>query len=96
MNTANLQLAGVLLVLDELLATLRAKGAVSDQEVDALLGRAETSVENDSRRNAALSAANAEAAVCFPIRFLQAAARAQPPKTYSTIAATVGRSGNDQ
>ncbi len=94
MNTANLQLAGVLLVLDELLATLRAKGAISDQEVDALLARAETSVENDSRRNAALSAANAEA-VCFPIRFLQAAARAQPPKTYSTIAATVGRSGND-
>ncbi len=94
MNTANLQLAGVLLVLDELLATLRAKGVVSQQEVDALLARAETGVENDSRRNATLSAANAEA-VCFPIRFLRAAALAEPPKTYSSIAAAVGRA-NDQ
>jgi len=94
MNTANLQLAGVLLVLDELLTTLRAKGVVSQQELDDLLTRAETSVESDSQRTAALSPSNAEA-VCFPIRFLQAAAKAQPPKTYSSIAATVGRKHDD-
>lgn len=40
MNTANLQLAGVLLVLDELLSTLRARGVVSRQEGDDLLARA--------------------------------------------------------
>lgn len=95
MNTANLQLAGVLLALDELLTTLRAKGIVSQQEIEALLGRAEASVEADGRRNATLSAANTEA-VCFPIRFLQAAAQASPPKTYSSIAAAVGRTGTDQ
>ncbi len=82
MNTANLQLAGVLLVLDELLSTLRARGVVSRQEVD------------DRQRVAALSAANAEA-VAFPIRFLQAAGKAGPPKTYSSIAAAVGRAGGD-
>lgn len=94
MNTANLQLAGVLLVLDELLTTLRAKGVVSQQEVDDLLAHAEHGVESDNQRNAALSPSNAEA-VCFPIRFLQAAAKAPPPKTYSSIAAAVGRAKDD-
>jgi hypothetical protein len=94
MNTANLQLAGVLLVLDELLSTLRARGVVSRQEVDHLLARAAEGVDNDRQRVAALSAANAEA-VAFPIRFLQAAGKAEPPRTYSSIAAAVGRAGGD-
>jgi hypothetical protein len=67
MNTANLQLQGLCVALASLLQALKAKGVLTEAEVEQMLGDAERSAANvgDSMRTA-----NGEA-VTFPIRFLR-------------------------
>lgn len=88
MNTANLQMEGVLLMLAALCDTLRSKGVLDDEEIAALLDRADRGA---SCREPRLSEANIEA-VRFPVRFLRCALQQDGPALdYEAIAAEVGR-----
>jgi len=73
MNTANLQLEGLLLALSSLVSLLRQKGIASEEEICAVLKQAEAAALGDPARPGGVSAANVEA-VLFPIRYLKAAA----------------------
>lgn len=71
MNTANLQLEGLLLALSRLLEVARRKGLLTQQEIEAALQEADLAAQQEMQaRN--LSPAQAEG-VRFPIRFLLAA-----------------------
>lgn len=92
MNTANLQLEGLCVALSSVLAALREKGLLSQEEIDASLAAAEDAVRNDAGRPEAVSGPNVEA-ICFPIRYLRAANRdpdGTPPRGFSQIATDVG------
>jgi hypothetical protein len=71
MNTANLQLEGLLLSISFLFETMRRKGLLTKQEIDAALQEAETSLKLEAVKSD-LSPANLEA-IRFPIHFLRAA-----------------------
>lgn len=71
MNTANLQLEGMLLAISALMNALGRKGLLSTEEIAAALSEAEEAARKDELRPKGLSASNVEA-VLFPIRFLQA------------------------
>ena len=88
MNTANLQLQGLLGVVSSLLQTLEQKGVLSRAEIETLLERAEA----DSTRggqHGELSDANIEA-VLFPARYLRAAQRSGTA-TFAEIARSIGQ-----
>jgi hypothetical protein len=88
MNTANLQMEGVLLVLTSLVAAMKRKGLLNDDDCDAALSDAESmAFGRDS-----LSEANREA-ILFPIRFLKAASHMRDGGqiSYSDLTAAVGR-----
>lgn len=92
MNTANLQLEGLLLALSSLIELLKRKELLSEQEIDEALIRAEQLACNDPGRPAELREANVDA-ICFPIRFLRLAAKQETAEHqgFSEIAAAVGR-----
>lgn len=70
MNTANLQMEGLVLALSRLIETLRQKGLLTRQEIETALREADEAARIDcAGRN--ISPAQAEA-VRFPIRFLMA------------------------
>lgn len=88
MNTANLQMEGVLLVLTSLIATMKRKGLLSSDDCDAVLSDAAGMMfGRDS-----LSEANREA-ILFPIRLLKAAGHMSDSRqmSFNELAATVGR-----
>lgn len=93
MNTANLQLEGILMTLSALMKMLRDKGLVSEGDIEAALREAEQSTHCGRGRTGDISPSNAEA-ILFPIRFLQVALSqdAAGPQTFSKIAAAVGGS----
>lgn len=72
MNTANLQLEGLLMAIAGLNQVLVAKGVVSAEEIDKALARSEQTVLGDDRVAEDLSPANRDA-VAFPIRLLRLA-----------------------
>jgi hypothetical protein len=74
MNTANLQLEGLYLVVAALNNALVAKGVLSRDEIDHALRLAEQTAIGDDRATESLSPANRDA-VAFPARFLQLANR---------------------
>ncbi len=78
MNTANLQLEGLLLAVSSVLETMRRKGLLSEQEIVDALGEAEASTKSQVEGMPDLSAANLEA-IQFPIRFLRAATNLTAP-----------------
>ncbi|MBN9471804.1 MULTISPECIES: hypothetical protein [unclassified Bosea (in: a-proteobacteria)] len=89
MNTANLQLEGLLLAAAALFGELKRKGQLDSSQIEAALDRAD---QGASARATELSDANQEA-IRFPIRFLRQALRDDAgPLDYSTIAAEIGRS----
>ncbi|WEX10216.1 hypothetical protein [Chelativorans sp. AA-79] len=93
MNTANLQMEGVLMAMATLCHLLRRKGVADMAEIEAALAEAEKVLAEDSRRPEQLSHANVEAAL-FPIRFLREANKRDLPgtsKAYTDIATMVGR-----
>lgn len=90
MNTANLQLEGLLLAVSRLLETARRKGLLTQQEIEAALKEADLAARQETQaRN--LSRAQAEG-VRFPIRFLLAATNlsAGSSPTFGDTAALVG------
>lgn len=92
MNTANLQLEGVLMAMAALCNLLREKGIADELEIEAALQKAELALASDKLRPEQLSQSNVEA-MLFPLRFLREANRAGNDReaAYSTIATTVGR-----
>lgn len=91
MNTANLQLEGLIMAVAALSNALVAKGAISHKEIAAALGSAERAVEDDDSRG--LSDAN-RAATLFPIRVLvlaNEAAQRGRNLTFSDYAELVGK-----
>ena len=88
MNTANLQLEGLMLAVAALFGEMKRKGSLDDGQIGQALDRAE---QGASRRTTDLPAANAEA-ILFPIRFLrQALSRAEGELDYQSIVAEIGR-----
>jgi len=93
MNTANLQLEGLLVAFSAVLKELRQKGLLSSEDIDAALEAAEQTAAADRQRPDGLSAANVDA-VLFPIRFLRAANACEDGQAipaFSEMASTVGQ-----
>lgn len=78
MNTANLQLEGLLLAVSSVLETMRRKGLLTETEIIDALAEAETSTKSHVVGMPDLSAANLDA-IQFPIRFLRAATNLTVP-----------------
>ena len=70
MNTANLQMEGLLLALAALLDAMKRNGLLSREDVQAALEQAEKAGTADGQRPDDLSHAQVEA-ILFPIRFLK-------------------------
>ncbi|MGE0372624.1 MAG: hypothetical protein AB7Q01_12115 [Gammaproteobacteria bacterium] len=96
MNTANLQLEGLLVAVTSLLDVMRRKDLLTQQEIDEALDAAEAVVTGDGKRPE-LSAAHVEA-IRFPIRFLRLATRssADMPLSFTQVAAMVGETKSDR
>lgn len=75
MNTANLQLEGVYIVLVALLEALMAKGQFKRNELVSILGQAERWIASDPSRPSEIRDSNMEA-IAFPARFLKTALKA--------------------
>lgn len=91
MNTANLQLEGLIMAVAALSNALVAKGALTHQDIAAALGRAERAVGEDDDHE--LSNSN-RAATLFPIRVLvlaNEAAQRGRNFTFSDYAELVGK-----
>ena len=76
MKVANLQLQGLLMALASINNSLVHKGLLTVDEIDLACRKAEASLTGEERLFEDMSPANRDA-VCFPIRFLQAANNAQ-------------------
>ncbi len=75
MNTANLQLEGLYVVVAALLVALREKGIFEGRELDDLLAETEAALIADPGRSAEMRDANVEA-IRFPVRLLRQAVQA--------------------
>jgi hypothetical protein len=101
MNTANLQLQGLLLAVASINSTLVHKGLLSIDEIDLALRKAEVSLTGEERLFEDMSPANRDA-ICFPIRLLQMANNSQGEDSvpgFSELARMVGQTKyhyNDQ
>ena len=92
MNTANLQLEGLYLVIAALNNALVRKGVLSREEIDQALRRAEETAIDDDRAVEDLSPANRDA-VAFPARLLALANRSASTdeiSSFSELARLVG------
>ncbi len=93
MNTANLQLEGLYVVLAALLESLREKGVFEHEELESLLDRTEARLASDPNRTTQLRDANVEA-ICFPARYLRQALHASAQggdQSFMTLATQVGQ-----
>jgi hypothetical protein len=101
MNTANLQLEGLVMAVAAITEALIAKGALSRDEVDHSLAVCEQTALGDERISEDLSPANRDAVV-FPIRLLRLAntmAADQGLPAFAELARRVGETKgphNDQ
>lgn len=97
MNTANLQLEGLLVAISSLVETMRRKGLLTQQEIEDALSNAEAAVGADPQRPPEVSASNVDA-ICFPIRFLKLAMAATPGSHmfFSETTAMVGETKPDR
>jgi hypothetical protein len=91
MNTANLQLEGLLLALSALCMTMKQKGLLTDAEIVGALRAAETAAKARGDTSE-LRTANIDA-IHFPIRFLKRAVESGPEGLdFCGIASRVGSS----
>ena len=98
MNTANLQLEGLLVAMAALTRQLVDKGVLERAEVDALLATCEANVAGSDRAVEDLSPANRDA-IAFPIRLLRLANEEPGELDFGTLAKRVGQTKgryNDQ
>jgi hypothetical protein len=90
MNTANLQLEGLLLAMASLVGALKRQNVLDSETVDAALQHALRRAEAEFHDRSELSPANRSAAL-FPIRFLAEANRAGNDElSFQAIATAVG------
>jgi len=91
MNTANLQLQGLLAVVSSLLQAIERKGGLTRSEIETLLDRAETDAATSARQHEGLSEANIEA-VCFPARYLRQSMNGRAgSQSFAEVAMAVGQ-----
>ena len=101
MNTANLQLQGLLLAVASINNALVHKGLLSIDEIDLELRKAEASLTGEERLFEDMSTAKRDA-ICFPIRLLLLANNSQGEAGvpgFSELARMVGQTKehyNDQ
>lgn len=88
MNTANLQIEGLLTALAQINQALVEKGLLERGEVDMALAKAEQIALGDDRVAEALSAAHRDA-IAFPIRLLRLANESSE-QSFSDLARRVG------
>ena len=92
MNTANLQIEGLLVALATLNNRLISSGVLTREEVSDALDEALQTLSADTSRN--LSDANVKA-ILFPVRFLADAVRATQDETDRAFAEETRRIGRD-
>jgi hypothetical protein len=92
MNTANLQLEGLYVVMAALIGVMREKGLLGNEEIDQLLAGVEETLASDPDRPAELRGANVDA-ICFPARFLRLALQASSEGHKFSFAQLTGRVG---
>jgi len=92
MNTANLQLEGLLMAIAGLNQALVAKGVMTVDEIDKSLARSEQAVLGEDRVMEDLSPANRDA-IAFPIRLLRLANTMMEGATVPTFAELTRRVG---
>ncbi|KAF2992819.1 hypothetical protein MJC1_00399 [Methylocystis sp. MJC1] len=93
MNTANLQLEGIYVILAAILGAMCEKGVFKREEIDALLSKVEAALSEDPNRPEEMRGSNVEA-ICFPARFLRQAihgSSAEPSLSFADIAMRVGQ-----
>jgi hypothetical protein len=101
MNVANLQLEGLMMAIAAVNGLLVQEGVLSVEEIDLALRTAEADITSDERVHEELRPANRDA-VCFPLRLLAMANRAQSETGnpgFSELARLVGQTKtpyNDQ
>jgi hypothetical protein len=98
MNTANLQLEGLYVVLSSLLISLRDKGVFENGELEALLAQTEERLASDPNRPAHLRDANV-GAICFPVRYLRQALQTSEQggsQSFAELATRVGQIKRDR
>ncbi|MBB4292507.1 hypothetical protein GGE16_004586 [Rhizobium leguminosarum] len=91
MNTANLQLKGLIMAMASLCDAIVEKELLTRGEIDAALSKAQRAIEEDDDHE--LSGSN-RAAILFPIRVLQLAGEAaggDERLTFSDYAKRVGK-----
>jgi hypothetical protein len=96
MNTANLQLEGLLLAIASINNLLVRKGVMTVAELEIVLARADATAVGDERFAEDLTPANRDA-IRFPIRFLRAAnnsASETEISTFSELTRFVGETKN--
>jgi hypothetical protein len=98
MNTANLQLEGLIIAVAALTRRLVDKGVLDRGEIDALLATCEANISGSDRAVEDLSPANRDA-VAFPIRMLRLANEQTGELDFGALAKRVGQTKgryNDQ
>jgi hypothetical protein len=91
MNTANLQLEGLLVALTHLVGVLQRKGLMTHEEVRDALAQAEKTALGHADRGGQLREANQQA-ILFPIRYLAEATSSHAQgRPYREITADIGR-----
>ena len=91
MNTANLQLKGLIMAMASICDAIAEKELLTREEINAALAKAQKAIEEDDDHE--LSGAN-RAAILFPIRVLQLAGEAGrkgEEATFSDYAKLVGK-----
>jgi hypothetical protein len=97
MNTANLQLEGLYLVLATLLDAMCEKGIFQREEIDALLTKTELALRADANRPQEVRDANVDA-ICFPVRLLRQALQVSSDEgklSFADLASRVGQAKRD-
>jgi len=89
MNTANLQLEGLLLAMAALHHQLVEKGVLTREEIDRTLATCESNATGSDRSAEDLSPANRDA-IAFPIRLLRVANQSGEQQEFGDLARLVG------
>jgi len=96
MNTANLQLQGVLAALSSLLQAIEAKGVLTRGEIEAALDQAEADAAESAQHHEGLTEANIDA-VRFPARYLRQALNGHSgSQPFADVANAVGQRKDDK
>lgn len=97
MNTANLQLEGMLIALASLVGALKQKGLLSQEDIEEALTNADAATDADAETRTELRPAHFDA-IRFPLRFLRLANDLPPDQSlsFAKIATMIGETKPDQ